>query len=1126
MAEVAAPSANSPDAQFLFARPLYVKPHHTTSEVEAWDSRAVLFKTTDHLGDRAPSNLWGFESKGGQQQVADRTTRQLVAAIEKLLGRGRWVLLDPILERYISANESALTEVCNGIPRHSINPDAFEFDSPEEREFFNFAVAEYGDPAILCPQLSLSGLTGDPKSQHRRIDFLGVTSAGPLIIEIDGKGHEEERQRAVDRERDKAASDVGIRVQRIPVGQLAESLATLALVPPPLLDAAQFCHAVWVALLWGLKTNHLPTGASEWVVEIEAGHPSPLLIDLTQNAIEAFLRFLANLAALFEVSDHSLGRVLIRIGKAERQIEGAKVAATAAGAVAVHFEPVPPGDLAPGHLYYRELLLDSPIRRRGKAVEPRALKPSKEACQYFLEYLFRHQTFRDGQWEGVRRALEGKDCLVLLPTGHGKSVMYQLAALLRPGVGLVVDPIISLIDDQIDNLSRVGIDRVVGISSQIESPGLKQQLIDQFAAGEYLFCFVAPERFQIPEFRQALRALTANSCVSVIAIDEAHCISEWGHDFRTSYLNLGRNVREYCASGIVVPPLMGLTGTASRAVLKDVKREIGIDDFEAVITPSTFDRPELRFKVLCCQSEEKLARLNGVLTTLPDEFGNSFEKFFGAQGADGHAGIVFCPHVNGDFGTVHVASQLSNTLGIPARHYSGQPPKGAHSGQWNKAKRDVASDFKKNRFSVMVATKAFGMGIDKPNVRFTAHFGIPTSIESFYQEAGRAGRDRKAAICVVVASSDQPMRTAKLLAESTDLAEVKKEMEKVGWDSADDITRVLFFHCGSFKGIEREIENVKGVLDQIRDLDSEKPVTISGGGMELKDLEKAVHRLVTVGLLRDYTLDYANQRIDIRPSGFSKQELATSLTSYVANYQRSRAMALMRELPPQSLPRKDFVLKLVGLLVDFVYAIIEMGRRRAFLEMVQICTPGATDDSVRRRVLAYLERSEFDEILEAIRENLEDDGLIARLLDDIISTNQATSLRGRVARDLESYPDNPGLLFLRGLVEAMCDDADFNIVVASLRNWVKSGIEKHALSESVMAKFYSYAMEAFARHGQGLSAGICEAVFPFVKSREFYSAILSRSRNSVESTLALRELARMQTLDAMKAASELLEVIR
>jgi len=219
-------------------------------------------------------------------------------------------------------------------------------------------------------------------------------------------------------------------------------------------------------------------------------------------------------------------------------------------------------------------------------------------------------------------------------------------------------------------------------------------------------------------------------------------------------------------------------------------------------------------------------------------------------------------------------------------------------------------------------------------------------------------------------------------------------------------------------------------------------------------------------------------------------------------------------------------LKIVCLLVDFVYEIIEMGRRRAFLEMVQICTPGATDHSVRRRVLAYLEKSEFDERLEAIRDNIEDDGLIAGLLEDIVSSNQATSLRGRVARDLESYPDNPGLLFLRGLVEAMCDDADSRAIVASFRNWAKSGIEKHGLSESLMARFYSLAMEAFARHRPGLSAEICEVVFPFMKSREFYSAVLSRSKNPVETILALRELARMQALAAMKAASELVEVIR
>jgi ATP-dependent DNA helicase RecQ len=225
-------------------------------------------------------------------------------------------------------------------------------------------------------------------------------------------------------------------------------------------------------------------------------------------------------------------------------------------------------------------------------------EPSKDDVRWFLKYVFRKDDFWEGQWETIKRTLQGKDSVVLLPTGSGKSIAFQLAALILPGPCIAVDPIIALIDDQIDNLRSVGIDRSIGITSQMRSSKEREQVLDAFASGNYLFCYVAPERFQSKPFRERLRALTVMSPVSLIAVDEAHCVSVWGHDFRTSYLNLGRVSREYCSFGGTAPPLVALTGTASKIVLKDVQRDLGITDIDAVITPRSFDRPELRFSIL------------------------------------------------------------------------------------------------------------------------------------------------------------------------------------------------------------------------------------------------------------------------------------------------------------------------------------------------------------------------------------------------------------------------------------------------------------------------------------------------------------------------------------------------
>ena len=173
---------------------------------------------------------------------------------------------------------------------------------------------------------------------------------------------------------------------------------------------------------------------------------------------------------------------------------------------------------------------------------------------YILSFV--KNNFGKGSGKQSKGPYDKKIPLCYCRPGGGKSIAFQLAALLLPGRCVVVDPIISLIDDQIDNLRKVGIDRTVGITGQIQSSEEREQILRAFSSGHYLFCYVAPERFQITRFREALRALTVVTPISLIAIDEAHCVSEWGHDFRTAYLNLGRVSREYCKLQGAVPPLI------------------------------------------------------------------------------------------------------------------------------------------------------------------------------------------------------------------------------------------------------------------------------------------------------------------------------------------------------------------------------------------------------------------------------------------------------------------------------------------------------------------------------------------------------------------------------------------
>lgn len=505
LADALATAVADPEARSRISRVLEVTPHHPTSEVDVWDSRATLYDGTEHLGDKAAPQLWGLESNRSPQAIATGEVPRLVTAIEKLLSRGRWILLDPDVDRYIAENRAALTEACRRIPRCSFNPEAFNFDAKSKAEKdFSIRVAEkYGDPAMLHPQVPLAALTDDPPAQQRRVDFLAFTSDGPLIIEIDGPDHLQPAQAALDKVRDAAAQKTGVKVQRILTEDVASAALSTSLIAPPRLDPAQFCHVLWVALLWGLKTGNLPLGGGEWVVEVvETGLIDPRLSDLAQRSVDGFLRLAGHLGELFGVPGPLAGNVCVRAGNAATALARSD---QTGGTITVHFQLIRRGAIARGHVYYRELLLSCQVPRRGKVHEPRALKPVEGACRYFLEYVFRHESFREGQWEGIRRALEGNDSLVLLPTGAGKSVMF-LPALLRPGVGIVVDPIISLIDDQVDNLRRVGIDRVVGISSDIDH-GQKKEVIEQFSSGEYLVIFAVRSGFRC--FRSGRRSWLA-----------------------------------------------------------------------------------------------------------------------------------------------------------------------------------------------------------------------------------------------------------------------------------------------------------------------------------------------------------------------------------------------------------------------------------------------------------------------------------------------------------------------------------------------------------------------------------------------------------------------------------------
>jgi len=346
------------------------------------------------------------------------------------------------------------------------------------------------------------------------------------------------------------------------------------------------------------------------------------------------------------------------------------------------------------------------------------------------------------------------------------------------------------------------------------------------------------------------------------------------------------------------------------------------------------------------------------------------------------------------------------------------------------------------------------MGIDKPNIRYTVHLDLPPSMEAFYQEAGRAGRDRRRAVCCILVSNDDPQRTATLLDPGTrpeEIAAVLDSMER--WEG-DDITRSLFFHVRSFAGVDQERKSALQVLQQLRWDGTRRRVDLRFRDAEDRlRIEKALHRLLIVGIVADYTVDYSARTISVELSASSEGMIIDRYVAYVAAYQAGRAEQA-RRAAENHMGRSptDFALGVVGELISFIYDIIEQGRRRSLMEVVLACPDGATDEQIRSRIIRYLGSTEYTHRLDALIASGSHGGLLdaAELLDEIAAPREAMLLRGEVSRLLESYPDHPGLLLLRTGTELLSTDRNADTAIANWRVAIRNALDRYNVDALVI----------------------------------------------------------------------------
>ena len=905
-------------------------------------------------------------------------------------------------------------------------------------------------PQPLLEMLAFAAGVDAEIEGKRRCDFLFCPPGSePVVFEVDGTQHEDAT--LVDEQRDRLLLKAGIRTVRVPTSELragrgsglSDVLKTVAEARCGQQADAQSGRQAWHPMVWGpVQTHRLVLAVCEaidagflsgdrWVIDVsDPTELSPKLIgpyletlaavadiwgaDKLAPQIAVFRR--GNTECIYRRQDIS-GFSYVLTETANRGVNGGEPASVRVllGSHWSPFERLPePLDGGPPAVVVRSTgvpaLPRDPVRPkvdfRPVGADPDRFRLALEAV---MKAVFAKDSFRAGQFEAIKTALAGRDCAVLLPTGAGKSMIYQLAGLILPGRLLVVDPITALIDDQIGGLVAQGIDRAVGITAQNSKSGLG-------VAEDAYFLFVAPERLQRQKFRDMLAASARSTPVSLVVVDEAHCVSEWGHDFRDAYLNFGRTAQMVCdPSGLNAVPILALTGTASRAVLSDVLFQLGIsgDSPESIISPTSFDRAELSYEVAITKPAMSEAILKDVLRTLPSSFGEQPTAF---RERGRLPGIVFIPTVNGKHRSMDRALSAVNSIIPTAVGFSTTAPKSRNRSEWNTERHLNAEKFKRDEATAIVATKAFGMGIDKPNIRWIVHYGLPQSIEAFYQEVGRAGRNRQPAKSVLILAENSQVQSKERLESGKNRPSSSRGGPR---PEPDDISTVLRFHNQAFPSVDKDVETTVEVYSK---LCSSHSVPLGEHEDQRNASKRALHRLAVLGVVEDYCLEGSrkSEKAVVIMSDAAPGEIADSLLRFVARSQPGQVKAFRARLP--HLPdAPNAVRECSRMLAEFIYETIGKARQRSLLEMWELARVGQRDgEQVRQGILDYLSEGVPSTTAQRLAEQT-----VFSYSDwtdewkEIASADDARQWRAAAARLLGSYPDHPGLLASRAVAGAL-----------------------------------------------------------------------------------------------------------
>lgn len=599
----------------------------------------------------------------------------------------------------------------------------------------------------------------------------------------------------------------------------------------------------------------------------------------------------------------------------------------------------------------------------------------KNALRFFLQNIFEKDDFRDGQYPIIVNALQRKDTIGLLPTGGGKSICYQLPCLLQPSINFVVCPIKSLMYDQKENLDNSRITNTNYISSSLNSVQ-REKIQQEFSEGKYLFIWVSPERFQIKVFREYLSKIQGKIAYAVI--DEVHCLSEWGHDFRTSYLTLSKTIQRRCKNAIFI----GLTATASVNVLKDIRVEFSRNNFEISIedikTLPNYSRKELNFEVIKDEGSKRRYLEKVVKDFYKDEISND------------KACLIFTPNASWDFGCYRVSNYINTIYPNKSNWFAGDIPRENQVQIMNEAafetyRDNVQKGFKKNIYPILVATKAFGMGIDKQNIYFTIHYGLPSSAEALYQEAGRAGRwntqlpenQDKKANCVVLYSKEfiEDNILNEVFAQETSANRLKQIVNNVGFNG-NDIFRQLFLFTKGQRDYEETTQIILTLLNKyikpksnivifwtrIEEDLLDKGITLNE--KKSGEIEKAIYRLSLLGIVDDWEISYRNQYYEVFTNSFDENTILQSLSKYIQKYE---PLAKVEEEVKNNF-KPTIIEKCIWYLIEWTWNKIAFNRRESLNTLSKWCQEFENSEDFKRRLDSYFRFNDITFTLQYIAE--------------------------------------------------------------------------------------------------------------------------------------------------------------